>query len=155
MIAFLIRALITLIICSILGMIALAAMLGGVGLFGWALYMALGQVVSPQLAALLTGFAAFGMAVLFALLGLFVLRIGARPPRSMAAPPPPATGTVPNAATPGASYDAAAQLGGFIGSQAAMMFRSRPLVAPITAMAVGLAVGLSPRLRRATFRFWR
>jgi hypothetical protein len=154
MIAFLIRALVTLIICSILGMIALAAMLGGVGLFGWALYMALGEVVSPQLAALLTGFAAFGMAVLFALLALYVLRLGARPPRSMAAPPPVA-GTVPDAAVPGAGYDAAAQLGGFIGSQAAMLFRSRPLAAPLIAMAVGLAVGLSPRLRQMTFRFWR
>lgn len=152
MIAFIVRALVALIICSILAMIALAAMLGGVGLFGWALYMALGQVVSPQIAALLTGFAAFGMAVLFALLALYVLRIGARPPRSMA---PPAAGTALDAATPGAGYDAAAQLGGLIGSQAAMMFRSRPLVAPLIAMSVGLAVGLSPRLRRATFRFWR
>jgi hypothetical protein len=150
MIAFFIRALITLIICLLLGMIALAAVLGGVGLLGWALYMALNQVVSPQVAALLTGFAAFAMAVLFALLALLVLRLGARPPRRVTAAP--AAG-VP--VTPGAEYDAAAQLGGFIGSQAASMFRSRPLVAPITAMAVGLAVGLSPRLRRATFRFWR
>lgn len=153
MIAFIIKALVALIICSILGMIALAAMLGGVGLFGWALFMALEEVVSPQLAALLTGFAAFGMAVLFALLALYVLRIGARPPRPVTTPP--AVGPVPGVVPPGAGYDAAAQIGGLIGSQAAMMFRSRPLVAPLTAMAVGMAVGLSPRLRRAAFKFWR
>lgn len=153
MIGFLIRAVITLIICSILGMMALAAVLGGIGLFGWALYMALGEAVSPALAALLTGLAAFGIAVLFALLALFVLRIGARP-RAVAAPAAPVAAT-PYPATPGAGYDAAAQLGGFIGSQAAMMFRSRPLVAPLSAMAIGLVIGLSPRLRQATLRFWR
>jgi hypothetical protein len=153
MMGFLIRAVITLIICSILGMMALAAVLGGIGLFGWALYMALGEVVSPALAALLTGLAAFGIAVLFALLALFVLRIGGRPP-AVAAPATPVAAT-PYPAAAGAGYDAAAQLGGFIGSQAAMMFRSRPLVAPLSAMAIGLAIGLSPRLRQATLRFWR
>jgi hypothetical protein len=151
MIAFLIRALVTLIICIVIAMIAFAAMLGGIGLFGWAFHMALAEVVSPPLAALFTGLAAFGVALLFALLTLFVLRIGTRPPPAGAAP----VGPVSDAAAPGAGYDAVAYLGQFVGSQAAMMFRSRPLVPPLAALAVGLVIGLSPRLRQAAFRFRR
>lgn len=153
MMGVLIRGVVTLMICSILGLMALAAILGGIGLFGWALYMALAQVVSAPLAALLTGVAALGVSVLLALLALFVLRIGARPRPVVTPTAPP--GAAPYPAVGGASYDAAAHLGGFIGSQAAMMFRSHPLVAPLTAMGVGLVIGLSPRLRQATFRFWR
>ncbi len=153
MIGFLIKGVIILMICSILGLMALAAILGGIGLFGWALYMALAQVVSAPLAALFTGFAALGVAVLFALLALFVLRIGTRSRPIAASTAPP--GAAPYPAVPGAGYDAAAHFGGFVGSQAAMMFRSHPLVAPLTAMGIGLVIGLSPRLRQATLRFWR
>jgi hypothetical protein len=148
MIAFLIRALLALMICFIIGMIALAVMLGSVGLFGWAFYMALAEVVSPPLAALFTGLAAFAVALLFVLLALFVLRLGTRPPSVLVGP-------APAAEAPGAGYDAVAHLGQFVGSQAALMFRSRPLVPPLAALAAGVAVGLSPRLRKAAFRFRR
>jgi hypothetical protein len=151
MIAFIIKALITLILCFMIGMIALAAMVGGVALLGWAFHMALAEVVSPPLAALFTGLAAFGVALLFALLALFVLRVGTR--WSSVAPAP--LGAAPDALAPGAGYDAVAYLGQVVGSQAAMMFRSRPLVPPLAALAVGLVIGLSPRLRRAAFRFRR
>lgn len=150
MIAFLIRALVSLIICFMIGMVALAAMLGGVSLFGWAFYMALREVVSPPLAALFTGLAAFGVALLFALLALLVLRLGTRQP---SAPAP--VGPAPDVVAPGAGYDAVAYLGQFVGSQAAKMFRSRPLVPPLAALAVGLVIGLSPRLRQAAFRLRR
>ncbi len=153
MMDFFIRAVITLMICSLLALMALAALLSGFGLFGWALYMGLAKVISAPLAALFTGLAAFAIAVLLALLALFVLRLGAR--ARPLAPPAASIGAAPYPAVSGGGYDAAAQLGGFVGSQAAMMFRSHPLVAPLTAMSVGLVIGLSPRLRQATFRFWR
>lgn len=162
MIALVIRAAIGVMVCAVLGLVGLAIALGGMGLLGWALFMALAQATSPVVAAVLTAIAAFVVALIFVLFGLVALRIATRP-RPLAAAPvagaPAATTATGYAAAPGytpaADLAAASNLGSFVGSQVSLLFRSRPLVAAAAALSAGLAVGLMPGLRRRMLGMWR
>lgn len=169
MIALAIRAAIALVVCSIFGILALIIALGGTGLLGWAMFMALAETMDPPVAAVLTALAAFAVALVFALFALVALRLGTRPrPVTAAAalgPAAPVTGAYPGGyaggvapaagAAPALDLATASQLGSFVGSQVSMLFRSRPIVAGAAALAAGLAVGLLPGLRRTLLGLWR
>lgn len=128
-----------------LGLVALLAAMTGLGFLFAALYLALTRVLDPDAAALATGVGAF----LVALIVLLIARSGARPPRRRAR-----VGVAqPAVDEPTASAAAAAaEVGELLAGRGRVMLHSHARGATATALVAGLALGVSPRLRRTLWR---
>lgn len=125
-----------------LGMVAMLAALTGLGFLFASLYLALTRVIEPDAAALATGMSAF-------LVALIVLLIARRSARPASLRPAPVRAVVEPPATAEA---AAAEVGNLIAISGKRMLHTHAMGATATALVAGMAMGLSPRLRRAMWR---
>jgi divalent metal cation (Fe/Co/Zn/Cd) transporter len=109
----------------------------GVGFLSAALYLAIQDVASPQIAALSTGAAAFIVA------GLLALAVRARRHRRTPTPPGEMLRNT------GAQPDLATEIGVLFGAQTTSWVRSHAMSAAALALIAGFVVGASPDLRGA------
>lgn len=116
-----------------LGLVALVIALGGLWWLARAGFTALLEVMHPGWAASITG----GGLLLLALLLCLPMLLGGRSHRPLSRQPPPA------------QADTASATAAMAGEEVARAVRERPGTATVLALAAGLAVGYSPKLRRA------
>lgn len=121
---------------------ALVLLLIALGFLAAALYLGLTRVMDPAWAALLTAVAALALAGLVVL----VRRLGRR------RPPPPAGGLGFGLGGEAVPLGAVSALGAQIGDDTARFARAHAGKAIGLALALGFAVGVSPRLRRSLWR---
>jgi hypothetical protein len=130
------------------GVAVLVAMLTVValGFLAAALYMALARLLDPALAALLTAAAALVAA------GLIVLVAKARRSR-----PGPAAGSPGPAGIGGLgpAFAGGSPLGAELAAETAQIARAHAGKAVVVSLALGFALGVSPRLRRLLWRALR
>ncbi len=127
------------VVCMI---VAALLALGGVALLGAALYQALLPLLSPPLAAVLTGVAAFCLALIVVLIGRSVARRPASPPIARMSS---------NLGMPGKA-GLAASFGQEMGLNANELVRAHASKVVIAALVAGFAMGVSPRLRRSLWQ---
>jgi hypothetical protein len=123
----------------LLAMVAVLLLLA-LGFLAAALYLALARQLDPAWAALLTATAAVAMAGVIVL----VVRVRRRP-----APP---AATAGRGLGGGAPIGLVSSLGAQFGEDTARLARAHAGKAVGLALALGFAVGVSPRLRRALWR---
>lgn len=133
-----------------LGILALLAAMTGLGFLFAALYLALTRVLDADAAALATGMAAFLVALVVLLIAKSAARPAARRHR-LATARPVAAVDVP----PGSAEAAAAEVGELLAGKGREMLHTHAKGATATALLAGLALGISPRLRRALWRILR
>jgi hypothetical protein len=117
-------------------LLTIVLLLAGIGLLFAALYLWVEQFVAPQGAALITGFAVLALAGVLAV----VVRALTKPRRD-----PRSRRTL---SAPGIAASVGSQLGG----DAQTIIKEHAPQATMAALAVGFAIGVSPRLRRALWR---
>ncbi len=128
-------------------MLAAIVMMGGFGFLLAALYLSLLRFVDPAAAALVVGLSAF-------MLGLILLLIARRSSRPRRRPMlrRPVAG-VALEEEPVELEAGAVDLGIRLADQGQRLLRSHAKGAAVTALCAGLAVGVSPRLRRTVWRY--
>jgi hypothetical protein len=125
-------------------LLALALMLAGLGFVFAAIYLSVARIIDPPAAALATGLAAFAVAMI---LLLIARRSGGKRRRPVARP---AVGPAPADVATGA-----AELGAVLADEGRRIVAGHAKGATATALVAGLAVGISPRLRRTLWRLLR
>jgi hypothetical protein len=123
------------------GVFALAVALAGAGFLCAALYMALAESLRPALAALITGIVVLATAVILLLRARSAM--GGRP----------ATGG--GGTTTGAGPQSALDLGSAVGADVQSWVKGHAPQATVAALLLGVALGISPRLRRVLWRLLR
>lgn len=116
-----------------LALLAVVIALGGLFWLARAGYTALVEVMHPGWAASVTG----GGLMLLALLLYMPMLVGGRLRRYRTRQPPPS------------ELDPAAATAAMAGEEVARAVRERPTIATLAALGAGVAVGYSPKLRRA------
>lgn len=134
-----------------LGIVALVAAMTGLGFLFAALYMALTRVIDPDAAALAVGLAAFVTALIVLLISRRITRPTSPPTRlTRSARVQPVVGA------PGGSAEAAAaEIGDLIAGKGRDLLHTHSMGATAAALIAGLALGVSPRLRRTLWRLLR
>lgn len=134
-----------------LGIVALVAAMTGLGFLFAALYMALTRVIDPDAAAASVGLAAFVIALIVLLISRRIARPTSPPTRlTRSATVQPVVG-----ARGGSAEAAAAEIGDLIAGKGRDLLRTHSMGATAAALIGGLALGVSPRLRRTVWRLLR
>ena len=120
---------------------AILFLLVGYGFLCAAAYLALLDITTAPVAALVCGLVTLLLAVLIALVTRWATAGGGPGPRR-------AFGK-DRAQHPSGDAKAAAEVGGMVGEEIASLVRAHTGAAVVVALLAGVAVGVSPRLRRA------